>query len=218
MQSKIEGQQLGNVDGYFNTEEAWAIVNAFNGPLGISERPEKQELIQIVVNYFNRTRKKNTLQVDEKDLMNKLNVLSDVQIEDMAFKAMRFLEIDCNEELNHESEEVLKIIFRVTDLEEDYAHNHFNDDYSEIDEGWLEVASEKIRHIRTLLGLRYNLLVTIIATDGGFDLYVNCDSCFTLHHLQFYSIEELIEIDVASEAQYLVALEGDSDSEEWLTQ
>lgn len=218
MQNIIEIKQFGRVDGYFTTEESWVIVNALNGPLDISERPEKNELVRIVQNYFNRTRTKKFQQVNEETLLNKLTILSEVQAKDTVLKAKKFLDIDCNEELNHESEDVLKDIFMIVETEEDYTHNHFINDYSEIDEGWLEVASEKIRHVRTLLRLRYNLLVTIVATDGGFDLYVNCDSCFSLHYLEFYSIEELIELDVASEAKYLVTLERDSETEEWLKQ
>lgn len=84
----------------------------------------------------------------------------------------------------------------VNQFEENLHHNNLNLQ--------MELAEEKLGHIRTILELSYGMDIVIGLNEGEYSLFQDCDNCGGYHLLETYSMEEAVALDAETEADDLI--------------
>ncbi|MFT4413359.1 hypothetical protein ACLM5H_05820 [Fredinandcohnia humi] len=70
----------------------------------------------------------------------------------------------------------------------------------------MELAMEKLGHIRTILELSSGIDIVIGLNEGEYSLFQDCDNCGGYHLLEIYSIEEAVALVAETEAEDLIEM------------
>jgi len=201
LDNQYEATKL-ELQGHFTDNEVWIIVNSLNGMPYSLEQSAKFIVNEFAEDYIRYGIAEGFLDFEEFLLLNKLQKLTEFQAYTILKMVSEFLEFDLDEEIDHESEELLNDIFKFSDREMivDDKEECCDCGRDNFELSW-KLGFEKLRHIGTIFAHKFGIFIAVRYDEGEFTLYEDCQNCGELHFLESYTIDELIELDVMKEAR-----------------
>ena len=204
LDNQFEATKL-ELQGRFTSNEVLIIVDSLNGVPYSPGQSAKFIVNEFVEDYIHYGIAKGFLDFGDFLLLNKLQKLTEFQTYTVLKMVSEFLEIDLDEELDHDSEELLNDIFKITDREiivnnEEECCECGRENF---ELSW-KLGFEKLRHIGTIFAHKFGIFIAVRYGEGEFTLFEDCQNCGELHFLESYTIDELIKLDVMEEAKAII--------------
>jgi hypothetical protein len=200
------------LQGLFTTKEAWMIVIKLNAVQISLKQSAKFILIENIREEIHNSSNGKLYDINGNLLLSKLNRLSEIHAYTVLRMTSEFLNKYSGVVSNQNSEGLLNEIFMVSKNESTNHDEICSGEFNQCEENrhhnnlnlQMELAEEKLGHIRTTLELSYGTNIVIGLNEGEYSLFQDCDNCGGYHLLETYSIEVAVALDAETEADNLI--------------